>query len=298
MARLNFNQLYYFWIIAKEGSIKKASKKLHLTASGLSGQLRFLEEFFGKKLFDRKTRQLVLNDIGHMVFDYSNRIFSQSEEMVKAVKQSSPNKQTLVRIGVLPSLSKSHIHDFILPLLRDRSILIKVSEGSLDNFIYFLENNNLDIILSDRPALVKKGKIKSLKLKPRKIVAVGGKDFIKLKKGFPQSLSGQPMIRLTEHSNLRLEIDDYLERNQIVPQIIGEADDVILLRLAVEKNFCVAILPQNTVHESISSKKVYKLGELPGINSDMWAMMKAKSLVSPILEKTINSFLESNTKTS
>jgi len=51
--RLNFNQLYYFWTIAQEGSIKKASQKLNLTPPGLSGQLKQLEDFFGKKLFER-----------------------------------------------------------------------------------------------------------------------------------------------------------------------------------------------------------------------------------------------------
>lgn len=290
--RLNFNQLYYFWVIAKEGSIKKASKKLRLTASGLSGQLRYLEEFFGKKLFDRKVRRLVLNDVGKMVFNYAAKIFVQSEEMVKAVRQAALKQQTLIRIGVLPSLSKSHIHEFILPLLRDRSVIIKVSEGALDDFFYKLENDNLDIILSDRPALVRKGKIKSFKLRPRKIVAVGGNNFIGLRKKFPDSLSGQPMIQLTEHSNLRTEIDDYLEKHQIVPQIVGEADDVILLRLAAEKGVCVAILPQNTVNESISSKRIFKLGELKGINSDMWAMVGTKGQAGSILEKTIRKFLE------
>ncbi len=292
LERVNFNQLYYFWVIAQEGSIKKASKKLNLTPSGLSGQLRYLEEFFGKKLFDRAVRKLVLNDVGKIVFEYATNIFNQSDEMLRAVRQAKIKRQTLIQIGVLPSLSKSHIHEFILPLLRDRSIIVNVSEGSLNEFIYQIENDNLDIILTDRPAITKKTKIKSFKLKPRKIVAVGGKNFQGLKKKFPSSISGQPIIQLTKHSHLRSEIDDYFERHRIIPQIVGEADDVTLLRLAAEKGVCIAILPQNTVNESILAKRVLKLGELKGINSDMWAMMRSNANGKPILEKTIQKFLE------
>lgn len=288
--RVNFNQLYYFWVIAKEGSIKKASEKLRLTPAGLSGQLRYLEEFFGKKLFDREIRKLVLNDIGKMVFDYSENIFKQSEEMVRAVQQPQPKKQTLLRIGVLPSLSKTHIHDFIFPLWKDKSVSVTVVENKLDELFYQLGQGGLELVLSDRPSFVESRKFRSFKLKPRKIIAVGNRSFVSAKKRFPKSLSGLPLIHLTRHSHLRSEIDDYFEMHNVQPQIIGEADDVILLRLGAERGICFAVLPQNTVHEAIAAGRLLKLGELKGINSDMWAMVKAKTKCEKILEKTIQKF--------
>ncbi len=96
---------------------------------------------------------------------------------------------------------------------------------------------------------------------------------------------------LTEHSHLRGEIDEFWKHHGINPRIIGEADDVTLLRLASEKGICISILPQNAVQQSISSQCLIKIGELSGINSDMWAIVKRKSKESDILEKTINKFL-------
>ncbi len=36
---VNYKHLRYFWVVAKEGSIARASEKLHLTPQTISGQL-------------------------------------------------------------------------------------------------------------------------------------------------------------------------------------------------------------------------------------------------------------------
>ncbi len=44
MDRINLNKLYYFYVVAKEGSVKAASTKLHLTQPTISAQVKQLEE--------------------------------------------------------------------------------------------------------------------------------------------------------------------------------------------------------------------------------------------------------------
>lgn len=287
----NFNHLYYFWTIAHEGSIKKASQKLHLSQPGLSVQLKSLETRFGKRLFDRKVRKLVLNGAGRVVLDYCNRIFGLADEMDLNMKQPWPMKKILVRVGVLPSLSSTHVHDFVVPLWNDKSVSVSVLEGSLDELIYQLDNNNLEIVLSDREVEKKYKKLTSHRLQPRKIVAVGTQKFIAVKKEFPRSLTNVPMIYLTRHSQIRIEIDRYFFENDINPQIIGEADDVALLRLGAEKGFCVSVLPENAVSEAIAEKRLIKLGDLKGVRSDMWAMTRMDTVHESVIQKTIRRFL-------
>ncbi|QPJ61023.1 MAG: LysR family transcriptional regulator [Candidatus Nitronauta litoralis] len=287
----NFRHLYYFWAIAREGSIKKAGKKLNLTPSGLSEQLRLLEENFDKRLFERKARKLILNDTGKLVFEYCNKIFNLAEELNLAVKQENPKRRSRIRVGVLPSLSSSHIHEFVVPLLKDKSVSVVVIEGVLDELIYQLDQNELEMVLSDREVDKKYKKITNYRLRPRKIVAVGSEKFAYLRKNFPHSLSGAPLFQLTRHSQIQNEIESYFYQNQINPQVIGEADDVTLLRLGAERGICVAVLPQNTVTEALSQKKLIRLGELKGISSDMWAMVRADSAQTPIINKTIKRFL-------
>ena len=68
---INYHHLLYFYTIAREGSIARACKQLHLTQPTLSAQLRALEESLGEKLFLRSGRSLVLTEIGRLVYRYA-----------------------------------------------------------------------------------------------------------------------------------------------------------------------------------------------------------------------------------
>ena len=60
MRHLNYNHLHYFWTVANEGSIARASELLHITPQTISGQLKLLEEVVGEPLFQRVGRGLAL----------------------------------------------------------------------------------------------------------------------------------------------------------------------------------------------------------------------------------------------
>ncbi|MEI4768297.1 LysR family transcriptional regulator [Psychrobacillus sp. FJAT-51614] len=61
---MEFRVLRYFLTIAREGSITGAANVLHVTQPTLSRQLKELEEELGKKLFIRKSHNIVLTDEG------------------------------------------------------------------------------------------------------------------------------------------------------------------------------------------------------------------------------------------
>ena len=44
MSHINYNHLYYFWHVYKEGSVVGAAEALYLTPQTITGQIRALEE--------------------------------------------------------------------------------------------------------------------------------------------------------------------------------------------------------------------------------------------------------------
>lgn len=81
MNRLNYQHLFYFWNVVKEGSISRACEKLHLAQPTISGQLAVFEQVVGKKLYIKDGRKLVLSDTGRTVFRYAEEIFSLGQEL-------------------------------------------------------------------------------------------------------------------------------------------------------------------------------------------------------------------------
>ena len=66
---LNYHHLLYFWAVAKEGSLRRASELLHVSQPSISAQLKQLEESLGAPLFTHTTRNLILTDTGQKVLE-------------------------------------------------------------------------------------------------------------------------------------------------------------------------------------------------------------------------------------
>jgi LysR family transcriptional regulator, transcriptional activator of nhaA len=56
MEWLNYHHLLYFWTVAREGSVTRASELLGLTQPTVSTQVAALEKHFGQPLFKRTGR--------------------------------------------------------------------------------------------------------------------------------------------------------------------------------------------------------------------------------------------------
>ena len=79
---INYNHLYYFWIVAKEGGVTAASRKLHLSPSTISSQISTLEDLAGHKLFKRVSRQMLLTEMGRKTFQTANEIFVELQQLL------------------------------------------------------------------------------------------------------------------------------------------------------------------------------------------------------------------------
>jgi len=75
MSPLNYNHLYYFYVVATEGSITKASARLNLTSQTISGQITGFEAQIGINLFERKGKKLSLSEMGVLIYSYAEEIF-------------------------------------------------------------------------------------------------------------------------------------------------------------------------------------------------------------------------------
>ena len=93
MSHINYNHLYYFWHVYKEGSVVGAAEALYLTPQTITGQIRALEERLQGKLFKRKGRGLEPSELGELVYRYADKMFTLSQEMLDIVNPTiaAPN---------------------------------------------------------------------------------------------------------------------------------------------------------------------------------------------------------------
>ena len=115
MEWLNYHHLLYFWVVAKEGSIVRASEELRLAHPTISGQIHRLEEVLGEKLLTRRGRNLVLTEAGRVAFRYADEIFSLGREFVDTLKGRASGKPLRLVVGVADVLPPSLVRRFLEP---------------------------------------------------------------------------------------------------------------------------------------------------------------------------------------
>src|SRR5690242_17054675 len=104
VAWLNYHHLFYFWTVAREGSIARACRQLYLTQPTISGQLRTFEKAVGHKLFDRVGRNLVPSEMGRVVYRYAEEIFSLGRDLQDTLKGKSPGRPMRLMVGVAETM--------------------------------------------------------------------------------------------------------------------------------------------------------------------------------------------------
>ena len=112
---LNYNHLLYFHTVAREGSIARASRELHLTPQTISGQIKLLEEKIGCALFERAGRGLVLSQTGQEVNRYADAIFSLGGELAQWLRSRESDAVNTLNVGIVNSIPKLVAHGVLRP---------------------------------------------------------------------------------------------------------------------------------------------------------------------------------------
>ncbi|MEY4632532.1 MAG: hypothetical protein RIQ81_2652 [Pseudomonadota bacterium] len=288
---LNYHHLYYFRTIASEGGVVKAAKKLRLGQPTLSTQLKIFEDQLGQKLFERKGRALELTEAGRMVLDYANEIFKLGDEMVEAINDKLHSGRVELTIGALDSVPKHVLMQLVATTQKSASCRVAVLEGPFQELLRELKAHRIDLILANHgPNPGEAADVRSRRVARMPVVICGDRKFAGLKKGFPESLSGQPMILPTPHSRLRLDIDHWLKLKKINVDVFVETQDTSLQKLLVTHQMGLAPLPLPAADELVSNKELVVIGQMDDVHEDLWLMAGERRFQNPVATQIFRVF--------
>jgi len=114
---MNYKHLHYFWMVARTGSVARASERLHLTPQTLSGQIKLLEDALDTPLFQPAGRGLTLTEAGRLALRYADEIFTLGDEMKSALRTRQARAQPLL-VGLSDAVPKTIAHRLLAPATR------------------------------------------------------------------------------------------------------------------------------------------------------------------------------------
>lgn len=289
---VNYHHLYYFKAIAEEGSVSKAAEKLRIGQPTLSAQLRTFEDTLGVKLFDRLHRRLSLTEQGRVALDYAKTIFKMGSEMVEVLHdQMKPMRPTL-HIGALDSIPKQVILQLVKQALRVSACQITLTEGRFDEILRELIAHRVDIFVTNFMVTGADAKGLFPKVIAKKNVAFfGAPQFKFLRKGFPKSLEGQPMIFPTYDSKLRQDLDHWTKLHGVNLDVLIESQDIGMKKLMAINGLGIIPTATHTVHHQVLKGELIELGKAQGVVEELILVTAQRRIQNPIAHKLIEKFV-------
>ncbi|HEY0590483.1 MAG TPA: LysR family transcriptional regulator, partial [Thermoanaerobaculia bacterium] len=231
MEWLNYHHLYYFWAVAREGSIARATKILHLTQPTISAQLRQLEDSLGERLLEKSGRGLALTEAGRVAFRYADEIFALGRELRDTLRDRPTGRPRRATVGIADVIPKLVAYRILRPALDPRAdVELVCREGVTEALLEALAQHEVDLVLTDAPASRRPlhafnhfvGESGTSFFGSAALAAAHGA-------GFPRSLAGAPLLVPAAGTQLRRALEMWLNEREIVPRRVGEFDDLALL---------------------------------------------------------------------
>ncbi len=284
MDRLNYHHLFYFWQVAKKGNLTHTAKELHISQSALSAQIKQLEQSFNVQLFERKGRNLQLTESGYHALSYAEDIFKNGEELTTLLTSGKALPGATLRIGILSTLSRNFIEQFIQPLLNQSDCRYTLQSMSQTGLLNALNELQLDIALT---TIAVGGSHKphwQTRVLARQAVSIIGPPGLPLNTALDTSYQHQRWVLPYGESALRSAFDALSTQYDLQPEIVAESDDMAMLRLLARDTQALAVMPEVVVKDELDNQQLTSYVQLPNVYESFYAVTVKRKMVHPKLD--------------
>ena len=145
---MELRQLEYLVAVAEEANFTRAARRVHISQSGVSAQIRQLEQDLGAPLFDRSGRTARLTTAGAAALEEARAVLAA----VEAVRQAVDEVNGLVRgrlvVGMVTACTVTPLFDALAAFHRAHpGIDLTLVEDNSDRLIERVRRGTVDVAL-------------------------------------------------------------------------------------------------------------------------------------------------------
>jgi LysR family transcriptional activator of nhaA len=283
MEWLNYHHLFYFWTVARAGSIARAGEELRLSQPTISNQLKLLEASLGHRLFERQGRRLVLTDVGRTALRFADDIFRTGRELQQALKGVPSGERLRLVVGVADVIPK-RVATLLLELAVKAVPRLELvcRESPLPQLLAALAVHELDVVLSDAPAS-EEIKVKAFNhpLVDCGVVFLAPPSLAYMRRGFPRTLAGAPVLLPASGTAMRRGLEAWFEAQEVRPEIAGEFDDSALLEAFAARGMGFFAAPDVIEKELSREHDLATIGRTDDVGQRFYAISVERRLRHP-----------------
>ena len=146
---MNLISLYYFVEIARDKSISKAAKRMHITQQALSVHMQKLERYYETTLFERKPT-FALTYTGELLLEVAERMLLLDSNIRRQLHEIENHSVGQLKIGASSNILSEYLPEAIRRFrLRWPNVLLQINMETFDSKVMRtqLENGTLDLVV-------------------------------------------------------------------------------------------------------------------------------------------------------
>ncbi|MBY4839087.1 LysR family transcriptional regulator [Pantoea sp. B9002] len=148
-ANLKLHQLRAFVDVARQGSIRAASRLSGLSQPALTKAIQELELALGARLFERRQQGVTLTDIGDNFFKHASLVLEELRVAQEDIQQRLGLAGGRVNIGVGGSIARTVMPQVINQFHREYPLVkVRIVEGQLVSMVHELRQGELDFTIN------------------------------------------------------------------------------------------------------------------------------------------------------
>jgi len=288
-ARLNYQHLFYFHVVARTGGLKRAARELGLSHSTLSTQIRSLERALGCALFERAGRALELTEAGRVAQRYTDEIFALGGELVTTLRRELP-MATRLHVGLVDAVPRVIVRRLLeAVLLMSPATRIVCRSDRLDRMLSDLALHTLDVVIADAPVPTGLGiRAFAHPLGDCGVTFLSAKSLAERllagrspKQAFPACLDDAPLLLPPSTTTLRRSLDPWFQRRGVQPRVVAEIEDVGLIKSLGAGGVGVFVAPIVVEAEISEQYDVVSVGRTDEIKERFFAISAERRIKNP-----------------
>ncbi len=241
---MELRQLRSFIAVAEDGVISRAAKRLRLTQSALSRQIKALEEDLGVTLLERGAHSVRLTQEGEVLLREGRAVIERAEAAVNRVRAAG--RAVTLRVGYAPSLTAGLLSPAIAAFTqRHPRVRVELLDLSSAEMHAGLEEGTLDVVVSVNPVRSDPAASWTVLRSEAWRLAVGDAHPLRAKKTVsPADLDNQRLVLFCQrdYPEYWQRVTSWFKEHGINARIAGEYDGANSLISAVEAGLGAALV--------------------------------------------------------
>ncbi|WP_037607232.1 LysR family transcriptional regulator [Streptacidiphilus rugosus] len=267
---MELRQLEYFVAVAEEANFTRAAERVHISQSGVSAQIRQLEQDLGAQLFDRSARAAALTDAGRAALVHARAVLAGADALRQSVDEVSGLLRGRLLVGMVGGCTITPFFEALASFHRAHpGIEVSLVEDASDRLVERVRAGELDLALTGLVGALPAGLGGHALVDERLIAAVPPGHPLAERDGVTlDELCGYPLVCMPQGTGIRAALDEACAARGLRPLVAMQASAPPAIADLAQRGLGAAVLS-----ESLSGLCEGRLRVLPIADADTPALL-------------------------